>query len=92
LVTEGLPGHAFVLCIEIAKLGLVEVTTKDIGFDGDSGGRVQVVTGDHADSDASLIALLDGFFDSVLKGVLQAIEGYHRHVLCKDIDLVINFL
>ena len=92
MVTEGLPGHAFVLCIEIAKLGLVEVTTKDIGFDGDSGGRVQVVTGDHADSDSSLFALLDGLFHSVLKGVLQAIEGHHGHVLGKDIDFLIDIL
>ena len=92
LVTEGLPGHACVFGIGIANLGRVEVATKDIGFNGDGGGCVQVVTGDHADSDASLVALLDGLFHSVLKGVLQAIEGHHCHVLCKEIDLVINFL
>jgi len=92
LVTEGLAGHAYVLGIGIVILGLVEVATKDIGFDGDGGGRVQVVTGDHADSDSSLFARLDGLFHSVLKGVLQAIEGHHGHVLGKDIDFLIDIL
>jgi hypothetical protein len=92
LVTEGLPGHAYVLGIGIVILGLVEVATKDVGFDGDGGGRVQVVTGDHTNSDASLFALLDGSFHSVLKGVLKAIEGHHGHVLGKDIDFLIDIL
>ena len=92
LVTEGLPGHACVFGIGIANLGRVEVATKDIGFNGDGGGCVQVVTGDHADSDASLIALNDGFFHSVLERVLQAIKGNHGHALGKYLDFLIDIL
>ena len=92
LLTETLPGHADVLRIGIAFLLLVEVAIKDVGFDGDDDGCVQVATGDHADSNASFIASLDGFLNIILQGLLQAIQGHHGHVLGKDVDLVIDFL
>lgn len=51
--------------VELLALQAQEVLPRvdDATLDGDGPGRVDIVTGDHADCDACSLALADGFWD-----------------------------